>query len=125
MINEDYKIRCVVRASPPATIDWLKESLIISTGNYWEVQRDGSSISTFTLTFFSTALRLIEQLAIGCLLAATSVRTHFTRIEKLGKNVNKCEKWKLDPLSRALVMMYRVGKSTWKQFRRVLLTRNV
>ena len=32
VLNEDFKIRCVVRASPPATIDWLKESLIISTG---------------------------------------------------------------------------------------------
>ena len=32
VIHRDYKIRCVVRASPPATIDWLKESLIISTG---------------------------------------------------------------------------------------------
>ena len=31
-IGEDYKVRCVVRASPPANIDWLKESLIISTG---------------------------------------------------------------------------------------------
>ena len=32
VINTDYKIRCVVRAQPPATIDWLKEDLIISTG---------------------------------------------------------------------------------------------
>ena len=32
VLNQDFKIRCVVRASPPATIDWLKESLIISTG---------------------------------------------------------------------------------------------
>jgi hypothetical protein len=32
VINTDYKIRCVVKASPPATIDWLKESLIVSTG---------------------------------------------------------------------------------------------
>ena len=32
VINTDYKIRCVVLASPPATIDWLKESLIMSTG---------------------------------------------------------------------------------------------
>ena len=27
-----FQIRCVVRANPPANIDWLKESLIISTG---------------------------------------------------------------------------------------------
>jgi hypothetical protein len=32
VVSKDYKIRCVVRASPPATIDWLKEMLIISTG---------------------------------------------------------------------------------------------
>jgi len=32
VIHTDYKVRCVVRASPPATIDWLKESLIVSTG---------------------------------------------------------------------------------------------
>ena len=31
-LQEDYKVRCVVRANPPANIDWLKESLIISTG---------------------------------------------------------------------------------------------
>ena len=31
-LDEDYKVRCVVRANPPANIDWLKESLIISTG---------------------------------------------------------------------------------------------
>ena len=34
VINTDYKIRCVVLASPPATIDWLKESLIVSTGRF-------------------------------------------------------------------------------------------
>ena len=33
-IGEDYKVRCVVRANPPANIDWLKESLIISTGEF-------------------------------------------------------------------------------------------
>ena len=33
-LDQDYKVRCVVRANPPANIDWLKESLIISTGNY-------------------------------------------------------------------------------------------
>lgn len=32
-LDEDYKVRCVVRANPPANIDWLKESLIISTGS--------------------------------------------------------------------------------------------
>ena len=31
-IHTDSKIRCVVKAQPAATIDWLKESLIISTG---------------------------------------------------------------------------------------------
>ena len=36
VIKTDYKIRCVVLASPPATIDWLKESLIVSTGrSFW------------------------------------------------------------------------------------------
>ena len=34
-IGEDYKVRCVVRANPPANIDWLKESLIISTGEFF------------------------------------------------------------------------------------------
>jgi hypothetical protein len=32
IINTDYKIKCVVRASPAATIDWLKDSLILATG---------------------------------------------------------------------------------------------
>lgn len=34
VIHLDYKIRCVVRASPPATIDWLKDSLIVATGEH-------------------------------------------------------------------------------------------
>ena len=32
VINKDSKIRCVVKARPAATVDWLKESLILSTG---------------------------------------------------------------------------------------------
>jgi len=41
VLDEDFKIRCVVRASPPATIDWLKESLIISTGDRYVIETDG------------------------------------------------------------------------------------
>jgi len=41
VINTDYKIRCVVLASPPATIDWLKESLIVSTGDRYVIETDG------------------------------------------------------------------------------------
>ena len=32
-LNPSPQIRCVVRASPPANIDWLKESVIISKGD--------------------------------------------------------------------------------------------
>jgi neurocan core protein len=32
VIHKDSKIRCVVKARPAATVDWLKESLILSTG---------------------------------------------------------------------------------------------
>jgi len=39
--GHNYKIRCKVRASPPANIDWLKESLIISTGNQYIIESDG------------------------------------------------------------------------------------
>ncbi|XP_071742789.1 fasciclin-2 isoform X4 [Lepeophtheirus salmonis] len=41
IINTDYKIRCVVRANPPASVDWLKESLILSTGNRYVIESDG------------------------------------------------------------------------------------
>ena len=34
VINKDSKIRCVVKARPAATVDWLKESLILSTGKF-------------------------------------------------------------------------------------------
>jgi len=40
-LDNDYKIRCVVRANPPANIDWLKESLIISTGDQFVIESDG------------------------------------------------------------------------------------
>ncbi|XP_059086244.1 fasciclin-2-like isoform X2 [Tigriopus californicus] len=48
VIYTDYKIRCVVRASPTATIDWLKESLIISTGNRYVIETDGLLIKDIT-----------------------------------------------------------------------------
>ena len=35
VIHKDSKIRCVVKARPAATVDWLKESLIISTGKHF------------------------------------------------------------------------------------------
>jgi len=55
-LDEDYKVRCVVRANPPANIDWLKESLIISTGDQYVIESDGllikdvskSNAGTFT-----------------------------------------------------------------------------
>ncbi len=47
-IGQDYKVRCVVRASPPANIDWLKESLIISTGALPELAV--SCLSTWNAT---------------------------------------------------------------------------
>ena len=31
-LGTDYKLRCKVQANPPANIDWLKESVIVSTG---------------------------------------------------------------------------------------------
>ena len=31
-LGTDYKLKCKVEANPPANIDWLKESVIISTG---------------------------------------------------------------------------------------------
>ena len=59
VIKTDYKIRCVVLASPPATIDWLKESLIVSTGrSFWAFfflpfRENGASFhSKFKATIF-------------------------------------------------------------------------
>jgi len=47
-IGQDYKVRCVVRANPPANIDWLKESLIISTGDQYVIESDGLLIKAVT-----------------------------------------------------------------------------
>ena len=55
VINTDYKIRCVVLASPPATIDWLKESLIVSTGrsSYFFCLNKKADIAGIYNTIFS------------------------------------------------------------------------
>ena len=34
LIHNLSQVRCVVAASPPANIDWLKESAIISSGRF-------------------------------------------------------------------------------------------
>jgi len=47
-LDQDYKVRCVVRANPPANIDWLKESLIISTGDQYVIESDGLLIKGVT-----------------------------------------------------------------------------
>lgn len=47
-LEQDYKVRCVVRANPPANIDWLKESLIISTGDQYVIESDGLLIKGVT-----------------------------------------------------------------------------
>ena len=31
-VDKDHKIRCKVQANPAANIDWLKESVVISSG---------------------------------------------------------------------------------------------
>ena len=31
-VDADYKLRCKVQANPAANIDWLKESVVISSG---------------------------------------------------------------------------------------------
>ena len=33
-IDSDFKLRCKVQANPAANIDWLKESVIISSGEF-------------------------------------------------------------------------------------------
>jgi len=48
VIHKDSKIRCVVKARPAATVDWLKESLIISTGDRYVVETDGLLIRGVT-----------------------------------------------------------------------------
>ena len=40
VIHKDSKIRCVVKARPAAIVDWLKESLIISTGQFFNFYID-------------------------------------------------------------------------------------
>ena len=33
-IDTDFKLRCKVQANPAANIDWLKESVIVSSGEF-------------------------------------------------------------------------------------------
>jgi len=47
-LGSNYKIRCQVRAQPPANIDWLKESFFISTGDQYVIESDGLVIQGIT-----------------------------------------------------------------------------
>jgi len=40
-LGEPFKIRCAVRAEPPASIDWIKQSQIISSGDQFVIENDG------------------------------------------------------------------------------------
>ena len=50
VIHKDSKIRCVVKARPAAIVDWLKESLIISTGKFFY----------FYIDFYDFSYQLIQ-----------------------------------------------------------------
>lgn len=47
-LGTDYKLKCKVEANPPANIDWLKESVIISTGDRYVIETDGLLIKGIT-----------------------------------------------------------------------------
>ena len=36
-IHSDYKLKCKVQANPAANIDWLKESVVISSGEFLQI----------------------------------------------------------------------------------------
>jgi len=45
-IDSDFKVKCKVQANPAANIDWLKESVVISSGDRYVIEPDGLIIKS-------------------------------------------------------------------------------
>ena len=58
-------MRCVVAASPPANIDWLKESAIISSGGFCGIGGGGLSINHGICGHFASGCHIGGGVASG------------------------------------------------------------
>jgi len=61
IFGQPYKVRCVVRANPPATIDWQKNGQAFSTNNQYVIENDGVLIREVSLeddTYFTCRARV-------------------------------------------------------------------
>ena len=53
-VDTDHKIRCKVQANPAANIDWLKESVVISSGEiYVSIKFSRFASMTVKFSYFS------------------------------------------------------------------------
>ncbi|XP_045025430.1 fasciclin-2 isoform X4 [Daphnia magna] len=61
IFGQPYKVRCVVRANPPATIDWQKNGVGFTTNNHYVIENDGVLIREVSLeddTYFTCRARV-------------------------------------------------------------------
>nr|CAH0111202.1 unnamed protein product [Daphnia galeata] len=61
IFGQPYKVRCVVRANPPATIDWQKNGVGFTTNNQYVIENDGVLIREVSLeddTYFTCRARV-------------------------------------------------------------------
>ncbi|XP_046649181.1 fasciclin-2-like isoform X4 [Daphnia pulicaria] len=49
IFGQPYKVRCVVRANPPATIDWQRNGVGFTTNNQYVIENDGVLIREVSL----------------------------------------------------------------------------
>jgi len=60
--GQPYKVRCIVRANPPATIDWQRNGQSFQTNNQYVIENDGVLIREVSLeddTFFTCRARVL------------------------------------------------------------------
>ncbi|XP_046443395.1 fasciclin-2-like isoform X4 [Daphnia pulex] len=61
IFGQPYKVRCVVRANPPATIDWQRNGVGFTTNNQYVIENDGVLIREVSLeddTYFTCRARV-------------------------------------------------------------------
>ena len=79
VIHKDSKIRCVVKARPAAIVDWLKESLIISTGEFFSTLIFITSHINYT-DIQNILSRTIKARLVYLILATSNIQTIYTNM---------------------------------------------
>lgn len=79
-----YKVRCIVRANPPATIDWQKNGVGFMTNNHYVIENDGVLIREVSLdddTSFTCRARvpMTGQLEVRTIRVEVFIPPEFTR----------------------------------------------